>query len=58
MSLFVMQWCGSMFWYGVCMLCCAEQCNFSECYNINITLARLNCKLPDFGRRLKDVGAI
>ena len=30
----------------------------TECFNINITLARLNCKLPDDGRRLKHVGAI
>ena len=29
-----------------------------ECLNINITLARLNCKLPDDGRRPKHVGAI
>ena len=32
--------------------------NLTECYNINITLARLNCKLPDDGRRPKYVGAI
>ena len=30
----------------------------TECFNINITLARLNCKLPDDGRRPKHVGAI
>jgi hypothetical protein len=32
--------------------------NFTECFNINITLARLICKLPDHGRRPKHVGAI
>jgi len=32
--------------------------NLTECYYINITLARLNCKLPDDGRRPKHVGAI
>jgi len=32
--------------------------NLTECYNINITLARLNCKLPDDGRRPKHVGTI
>jgi len=32
--------------------------NFTECFNINIILARLNCKLPDDGRRPKHVGAI
>ena len=32
--------------------------NLTECFNINITLARLNCKLPDDGRRPKRVGAI
>jgi hypothetical protein len=26
--------------------------------NISVTLARLNCKLPDDGRRPKHVGAI
>jgi len=30
----------------------------TECFNINITLARLNCKLLDYGRRPKHVGAI
>ena len=34
------------------------QSNLTECFNINITLARLNCKLPDDGRRPKHVGAI
>jgi len=34
------------------------QHNLTECVNINITLARLNCKLPDDGRRPKHVGAI
>jgi len=29
----------------------------TECFNINITLARLNCKLPDDGHRPKHVGA-
>jgi len=32
--------------------------NLTECFNINTTLARLNCKLPDDGRRPKRVGAI
>ena len=31
--------------------------NFTECFNINVTLARLNCKLPDDGRRPKHVAA-
>jgi len=34
------------------------RCNLTECLNINITLARLNCKLPDDDRRLKYVGAV
>ena len=33
-------------------------CNLSECFNINVTLARLNCKLPDDGRRPKHVEVI
>ena len=32
--------------------------NLTECFNINITLARLNCKFPDDGHRPKHVGAI
>ena len=32
--------------------------HFTECFNVNITLARLNWKLPDDGRRPKHVGAI
>ena len=32
--------------------------NLTECLNINITLARLNCKLPVDGRRPKHVAAI
>ena len=32
--------------------------NFTECFNINITLASLICKLPDDGRRPKHVAAI
>ena len=32
-------------------------CNLTECFNINITLAGLICKLPDDGRRSKLVGA-
>ena len=32
--------------------------NLTECFNINITLARLNYKLPDDGHRPKHVGAI
>ena len=32
--------------------------NLTECFTINITSARLNFKLPDDGRRLKQVGAI
>jgi hypothetical protein len=34
------------------------RCNLIECFNINITLATLNYKLPDDGRRPKRVGAI
>ena len=34
------------------------RCNLIECFNININLARLNCKFPDDGRRPKHVGAI
>jgi hypothetical protein len=32
------------------------QPNLTECFNVNITLARLKCKLPDDGRRPKHVG--
>ena len=32
--------------------------NLTECFTINITLARLNCKLPDDSCRQKNVGAI
>jgi len=32
--------------------------NLTEYFNINITLVRLNCKLPDDGRRPKHVVAI
>ena len=32
--------------------------NLTECFNISINLARLNCKIPDDGRRPKHVGAI
>ena len=32
--------------------------NLNECFNINITLVRINFKLPDYGRRPKHVGAI
>ena len=32
--------------------------NLTECFNINITLGRLNCKLPGDGRRPKHVGTI
>ena len=35
-----------------------SQHNLTECFNINITLARLSCKLPDDGHRPKHVGAI
>ena len=31
--------------------------NLTECFNINITLARFNCKLPIDGRIPKHVGA-
>ena len=34
------------------------RCNLTECFNINITLVRLNCKLPDDGRIPRHVGAI
>ena len=43
---------------GMACVLCAVLRNLTECFNINITLARLNCKLPDDGRRLKHVGAI
>jgi hypothetical protein len=43
--------------YGVCAVWCAEldsrsaqhtaHSNFTDCFNISVTLARLNCKLPD-----------
>ena len=32
--------------------------NLTVSFNINITLARLNCKLSDDGRRPKHVGAV
>ena len=32
--------------------------NITECFNINITLARLDCKLPEDCRGSKNVGAI
>jgi hypothetical protein len=32
--------------------------NFTDCFNISVTLARLKCKLPDNGCRPKHVGAI
>jgi len=32
--------------------------NLTECFNINITLARLNYELPDDVRRPKHVGVI
>ena len=52
--------------YGVvyCVLCFAQHTihthniHLTECFNINITLARLNCKVPDDDRRPKHVGAI
>ena len=44
--------------YGVHIVCCALHSNFTECFNINITLARLICKLPDDGRRPKHIAAI
>ena len=34
------------------------RCNLTECININITLATLNCKPPDDGHRPKHVAAI
>ena len=34
------------------------RCKLTECFSINITLARLNYKLPDDGRRPKHVGSI
>jgi len=53
----------------VCTVCCAERDytghaatppnnNLTECFNINMTVARFNCKLPDDGRRPKHVEAI
>ena len=61
-----------MYQCDVCTVCCAEHStqytlghvatptnnNLTECLNINITLARLNCKLPDDDRRPKHVGQI
>jgi len=44
--------------YGGVAACPSMKCNLTECFNINITLARLNCKLPDDGHRLNNVGAI
>ena len=38
--------------------CVVRAVRSTQCLNINITLARLNCKLPDDGRRPKHVGAI
>ena len=41
-----------------CVLCAGHapapphnklRCNLTECFNISITLSRLNCKLPDDG---------
>jgi hypothetical protein len=32
--------------------------NFTDCFNISVTLARLKCKLPDDGHGPKHVGAI
>ena len=34
------------------------RCNLTESFIINISLGRLNCKIPDDGRRPKHVGAI
>jgi hypothetical protein len=34
------------------------RCNLNECFNINMTLDRLNYKLPDDGRRPKHIAAI
>jgi hypothetical protein len=51
----------------VCVLCAVQsesrsaqhtRRNFTDCFNISVTLARLKCKLPDDGRRPKHVGAI
>jgi hypothetical protein len=36
----------------------ARRRNFTECFNISVTLARLKCKLPDDGRGLNHAGAI
>ena len=47
-----------------CVLCAVQSTaqyirrNLAECFNINVTLARLNWKLSDDGRRPKRVGAI
>jgi hypothetical protein len=35
-----------------------DVCNFTDCFNISVTLARLKCKLPDDGRGPKHIGAI
>jgi hypothetical protein len=35
-----------------------DVCNFTDCFNIIVTLARLRCKPSDDGRGPKQVGAI
>ena len=62
-----MRCCGNMLYQvqsGVCAVCCAESdrlysiTTYSYRLFINMTLARLKCKLPEYGHRTKHVGAI
>ena len=41
-----------------CVLCVVQRTAHNTQHTINIILARLNCKLPDDGRRPKHVGTI
>ena len=50
--------CGVAACPGMACVLCAVLRNLTECFNINITLAMLNCKLTDDGRRPKHVVAI
>jgi hypothetical protein len=34
------------------------QRNYNECFKVSVNLAKLECNLPDDGRRPKHVGAI
>ena len=41
-----------------CVAACHGMAYFTECFNINITLARFSASSPDDGRRPKKAGAI